>query len=47
MTGDGIWTIGYNTLNQLVSANKPGVSASYLYDPLNRQGQKQVGRMPK
>ncbi len=42
LTGDGTWTYGYDTLNHLISANKTGVSASYLYDPSHRQGQKTV-----
>ncbi|MCW5824189.1 MAG: RHS repeat-associated core domain-containing protein [Cyanobacteria bacterium TGS_CYA1] len=43
LTGDGTWTYGYDTLNHLTSATKTGVSASYLYDPAHRQGQKTVG----
>lgn len=43
LTGDGTWTYSYNTLNHLISASKSGVSASYLYDPNHRQGQKTVG----
>lgn len=43
LTGDGVWTFGYNTENQLTSASKTGVSASYLYDPIGRQAQKTVG----
>lgn len=43
LTGDGTWTFGYDTENRLTSAAKTGVSASYLYDPLGRQVQKQVG----
>ncbi len=43
LTGDGVWTFGYDVLNQLISAVKSGVSASYLYDPMNRQSQKNVG----
>jgi RHS repeat-associated protein len=43
LTGDGVWTFGYDVQNRLTSAAKSGVSASYLYDPLNRQSQKDVG----
>jgi RHS repeat-associated protein len=43
LTGDGVWTYGYDVLNRLISAVKTGVSASYLYDPMDRQLQKNVG----
>lgn len=43
LTGDGVWTYGYNTENQLVTASKSGTSASFVYDPLQRQSQKTVG----
>lgn len=43
LTGDGVWTFGYDTENHLTSATKSGVSASYLYDPMHRQAQKTVG----
>ena len=43
LTGDGVWTFGYDTENHLVSASKSGVSASYQYDPQHRQAQKVVG----
>jgi RHS repeat-associated protein len=43
LTGDGIWSYSFDTENHLTSASKPGVSASYLYDPLHRQAQKTVG----
>ncbi|MBA3991941.1 MAG: hypothetical protein C0469_00340 [Cyanobacteria bacterium DS2.3.42] len=42
LTGDGVWTYGYDVLNRLTSAAKTGVSASYLYDPSDRQLQKNV-----
>jgi len=42
LTGDGTWTFGYDILNRLISAAKSGVSASYLYDPMSRQSQKDV-----
>lgn len=40
LTSDGVWTYGYDVLNRLISAAKTGVSASYLYDPSDRQLQK-------
>lgn len=43
LTGDGTWTFGYDILNRLISAAKTGVSASYVYDPMSRQSQKDVG----
>lgn len=43
LTGDGVWTFGYDTESRLVSASKSGVSASYVYDPVGRQAQKTVG----
>ena len=43
LTGDGVWTFSFDTLNQMTSAVKSGVSASYLYDPTYRQAQKTVG----
>lgn len=43
LTGDGVWAYGYNTENQLVTASKSGTSASFVYDPMQRQSQKTVG----
>ncbi|MBS1955277.1 MAG: hypothetical protein JST89_13915 [Cyanobacteria bacterium SZAS-4] len=43
LTGDGIWTYTYDTESHLLTANKTGVSASYVYDPSHRQVQKVVG----
>jgi RHS repeat-associated protein len=43
LTGDTIWTYGYDTENHLLTANKTGVSASFVYDPSHRQSQKTVG----
>ncbi|PZM85515.1 MAG: hypothetical protein DKT66_04865 [Candidatus Melainabacteria bacterium] len=43
LTGDGVWTFGYDVLNRFISAVKSGVSASYLYDPMDSQSQKNVG----
>ncbi|MDX2107098.1 MAG: RHS repeat-associated core domain-containing protein [Candidatus Melainabacteria bacterium] len=42
LTGDGTWTFAYDELNQMVSANKTGVSIAYVYDPVRRQIQKAV-----
>lgn len=42
LTGDGTWTYTYDTENHLLTANKTGVSASYVYDPAHRQIQKTV-----
>ncbi len=43
LTGDGVWTYTFDTENHLLTANKTGVSASYVYDPSHRQIQKTVG----
>ncbi|MBL0189432.1 MAG: RHS repeat-associated core domain-containing protein [Candidatus Obscuribacter sp.] len=43
LTGDGVWTYVYDTENHLISASKVGVTASFVYDPSNRQSQKTVG----
>ncbi|MDX1988204.1 MAG: RHS repeat-associated core domain-containing protein, partial [Candidatus Obscuribacter sp.] len=43
LTGDGVWTFGYDTENHLLTATKTGTSASFVYDPLHRQSQKTVG----
>ena len=43
LTGDGTWTYTYDAENRLLTANKTGVSASYLYDPFGRREQKTVG----
>lgn len=43
LTGDGVWTYTYDTENHLLTANKTGLSASYVYDPSHRQVQKTVG----
>lgn len=42
LTGDGTWTYGFDTLSRLTSATA-GVSASFLYDPMDRQGEKNIG----
>lgn len=43
LTGDGVWTFGYDTENHLLTATKTGTSASFSYDPTHRQSQKIVG----
>lgn len=43
LTGDGTWTYVYDTENHLLTANKTGVSASYVYAPSHRRIQKTVG----
>lgn len=43
LTGDGVWTFGYDTENHLLTATKTGTSASFVYDPMHRQSQKTVG----
>ncbi|MFA7340620.1 MAG: RHS repeat-associated core domain-containing protein [Candidatus Obscuribacterales bacterium] len=43
LTGDGVWTYGYDTENHMLTAVKPGTSASFVYDPMERQSQKTVG----
>ena len=43
LTSDGVWTYVFDTENHLLSANKTGVSASFVYDPMQRQSQKTVG----
>ncbi|MDP3506446.1 MAG: RHS repeat-associated core domain-containing protein [Candidatus Melainabacteria bacterium] len=43
LTGDGVWTYGYDTENHMLTAAKTGVSASFVYDPKERQSQKTVG----
>lgn len=43
LTGDGVWTYTYSTENQLLTANKTGVSLAFKYDPYGRQVEKAVG----
>lgn len=43
LTGDGVWTFGYDTEDHLLTATKTGTSASFVYDPTHRQSQKTVG----
>ncbi len=40
LTGDGIWTFGYDMENRLVSAAGPGIGATYEYDPIGRRSSK-------
>jgi len=42
LTDNDVWTFGYDTINQLISADDGVTSAVYLYDPLGRQTQKNV-----
>jgi len=39
---DGVWLYNYDTENMLLNASRPGVSASYIYDPLGRRSAKTV-----
>ncbi|MBS1955275.1 MAG: hypothetical protein JST89_13905 [Cyanobacteria bacterium SZAS-4] len=43
LSGDSVWTYTFDTENHLLTANKTGVSASFVYDPSHRQSQKTVG----
>ena len=43
VTGDGVWTFGYDNENHLTSAVKTGVNVSFSYDAVGRQTQKNVG----
>jgi len=42
LTGDGVWTHGYDTENHLLSSSKTGTSLAFVYDPFHRQIQKAV-----
>ncbi len=42
LTDNDIWEFGYDTLNQLVSADDGLTPCSYIYDPRGRQAQKDV-----
>ncbi len=42
LTGNGVWTFGYDIENRLVSATKSGTSISYAYDALGRRLSKTV-----
>lgn len=42
LTGDGTWTYVYDAENRLLSADRSGLSADYLYDPLGRRVEKTV-----
>lgn len=43
LTGDGVWTYGYDIENHLLTASNGVTSASFVYDQLHRQSQKTVG----
>jgi RHS repeat-associated protein len=43
LTGDGVWTYGYDTENRLVSASNGTTTISYGYDALGRRLSKTVG----
>jgi len=43
LTGDGVWTFGYDNESHLTSAVKTGVNVAFSYDALGRQTQKDVG----
>lgn len=43
LTSNGIWTYGYSVEDNLTSATKTGLTASFSYDSRMRQVQKQVG----
>ena len=45
LTSNGVWTYGYNTENQLISANKTGVAVTYFYDPFGRRKWKIVNNV--
>ena len=42
LTSDGVWNYSYDVENMLIAAARPGLSASYLYDPLGRRSAKTV-----
>jgi len=42
LTSDGVWRYTYDAENMLIAAARPGLSASYLYDPLGRRSAKSV-----
>lgn len=42
LTGEGVWTYGYDYENHLVSASKSGTTVSYTYDGLGRRISKTV-----
>jgi YD repeat-containing protein len=45
LTSDGVFTYGYNTENQLISASKTGFAATYSYDPFGRRKWKTVNNV--
>ena len=40
LTSDGVWNYEYDVENMLITASRPGLSASFLYDPLGRRSAK-------
>jgi len=42
LISDGVWNYTYDVENMLIAAARPGLSASYLYDPLGRRSAKTV-----
>lgn len=42
LTSDGVWTLGYDTENRMVSASRTGVSISFTYDAAGRRMWKYV-----
>ena len=43
LSGDGVWTYGFDQENRLLSATNGTVSATYQYDPQGRRTAKSVG----
>jgi len=43
LTGDGVWTYGYDTNNRLKSASKTGLAATLAYDAVGRMRQTTIG----
>jgi YD repeat-containing protein len=42
MTGDGVFTYTYDAENRMLTANKTGTNATFVYDPLGRRVKKQI-----
>jgi RHS repeat-associated protein len=42
LTGDGTWTFGYDSENQLTSATDGTTTVNFVYDPMHRQIQKAI-----
>jgi RHS repeat-associated protein len=43
LTGDGVWTYGYDAENRMLTAVSATVNASFQYDPLGRRTKKSTG----